>query len=69
MLKALKSMQKDDILKILYFQRKQSMKKKAMMCMAALCLSCGMTAYAAPETMPDGDVVKRRNVQFFVLSH
>lgn len=33
------------------------MKKKAMMCMvAALCLSCGMTAYAAPETMPDGTI-------------
>lgn len=33
------------------------MKKKAMMCMAAaLCLSSGITAYAAPETMPDGTI-------------
>lgn len=31
------------------------MKRKAMMCMmAALCLGSSMTAYAAPETMPDG---------------
>ena len=33
------------------------MKKKAIMClMAALCLGSGMTAYAAPETMPDGTI-------------
>ena len=33
------------------------MKKKAMMCMvAALCLGSTMTAYAAPEVMPDGTV-------------
>lgn len=33
------------------------MKRKTVMCfMAALCLGSGMTAYAAPETMPDGAV-------------
>lgn len=33
------------------------MKRKTMMCVAAaLCLCSGMTAYAAPETMPDGTV-------------
>ncbi len=33
------------------------MKRKTIMCMAAaLCLCSGMTAYAAPETMPDGTV-------------
>lgn len=33
------------------------MKRKAVICFAAvLCLGSGMTAYAAPETMPDGTV-------------
>lgn len=63
MLKELKSMRKDDILKsviyknIIFQERKQNMKKKAIMCVSvALCLCSGMTAYAAPEIMSDGGI-------------
>lgn len=63
MLKALKSMRKDDILNgasyknFIFSKEETNMKRKVIMCVAAaLCLCSGMTAYAAPETMPDGTV-------------
>ncbi len=55
--KALKSMQKDGTIKNNFYEKEKKMKKTLLTTMAAtIILSSSLTAFAAPETMPDGTI-------------
>lgn len=58
LLKTLKSMRKNDtIQKTVFTKRRKEMKKTLLAAMAAtMVLSSSLTAFAAPETMPDGTI-------------